>query len=104
MSTSRKTPPKLAGRAKVDAQGNRTWAWNSDEVQTATVRALGEGLSLEDTAKPASLNPYDLGPAPAPKQPPKVQEATPTPKRRTLDDMRRLSEQIKRTKHWKRDP
>lgn len=91
-----KPPRKLTGRATVDENGNRTWTWHSDDlVDTATVRALGEELSLDvPAADPAAANqnPYDRS----------MPAATDGQKRRTLDDMRRLSEHIKKVKHWKR--
>jgi hypothetical protein len=97
---AKKTESKLSGRAVVDEKGNQTWVWNSegDPVDTAVVRALGEGLSLEGSVPAAPLpgsNPYDrTDMAPADK---------PGTKRRTLDDMRKLSETIKRTKRTTRD-
>jgi hypothetical protein len=93
---SKKIPGKLSGRAVADEKGNQTWVWDSEaeNVDTAIVRALGEELSLEGPAPPAKShgsNPYDRADmTPGDK-------AAPT-KRRTLDDMRKLSESIKRTK------
>jgi hypothetical protein len=97
-----KTPPrKLTGRSVVDENGNRSWVWHTDsDVETASVRALGEDLSLDTSPHgdaPPSLNPYDRTPARvSPKE-------TTDSKRRTLDDMRRLSEEIKKAKYWKPD-
>lgn len=97
---SKKTSSKLSGRAVVDEKGNQKWIWDSegDKVDTAVVRALGEGLTLEGSAPASSIpgsNPYDRA------------DMTPTneaqTKRRTLDDMRKLSESIKRTKRTTRD-
>jgi hypothetical protein len=93
----------LTGGAIADANGNRTWVWNGDgDVDTARVRELGEGLSLNvpgETSAPTH-NPYDRDRATqAPEAPVPDQNA----KRRSLDDMRRLSEKIKKTKVWKRD-
>ncbi len=94
-----KPPRKLKGRPVADENGNKTWTWQSEEtVDTAKVRALGEELSLDSSPpnkQPASRNPYDRG-----LPDPPLQDA---PKRRTLDDMRRLSEHIKKSKHWKPD-
>jgi hypothetical protein len=92
---SKKMPNKLSGRAVADEKGNQKWVWDSDgnNVDTAVVRALGEELTLEAPAAPAKThgsNPYE--------------RANMTPgdkvgtKRRTLDDMRKLSESIKRNK------
>jgi hypothetical protein len=94
---SEKPPRKLNGRPVVDENGNRTWTWQND-VDTASVRALGEELSLDDSPldkRPPSQNPYDRAASPKPEKD--------QPKRRTLDDMRRLSDQIKRSKSWKRE-
>jgi len=92
---AKKPDRKLSGRAKKKEKGNPTWVWDSagDDVDTAVVRALGEELSLEGSSPASSThgsNPYDradMTPA-----------GTPGTKRRTLDDMRKLSEFIKRTK------
>jgi hypothetical protein len=97
---SKKTSSKLSGRAVADEKGNQKWVWNSEgeNVDTTIVRSLGEGLTLEGsaTANPThGSNPYD--------------NADMTPgdsggtKRRTLDDMRKLSESIKRTKRTTSD-
>lgn len=97
---SKKTSSKLSGRAVVDEKGNQRWVWDSaaENVDTAVVRALGEELTLEGQALSGSTsgsNPYDrtdmtLG-------------GEPGTKRRTLDDMRKLSESIKRTKRTTSD-
>ncbi len=97
---AKRTADKLSGRAVVDEKGNQRWVWDSEgeNVDTAVVRALGEGLSLEGagSARPGQhSNPYDradMTPADKPKT-----------KRRTLDDMRKLSESIKRAKQATRD-
>jgi len=100
---SKKDLSKLSGRAVPDAKGNQKWVWDSggETVRTEVVRALGEGLSLEEEAPPARAdathgsNPYqraDMTPA----------DKGPT-RRRTLDDMRKLSESIKRSKRTTRD-
>jgi|KBSSwiStaDraftv2_1062776.scaffolds.fasta_scaffold01386_2 hypothetical protein len=90
-------PPerKPAGRPVTDERGNQTWKADS-KIDTALVRALGEDLSLESSANPApSCDPYDRISAG-----PSAEDAA---KRRTLDDMRRLSKKIKNTKYWKPD-
>ncbi len=92
---SKKTPPKISGRAVPDEKGNQTWVWHADEgVDTAAVRSLGEGLSLDGSSGPnpaAGSNPYDHQTHPTPAD-------NSVGKRRTLDDMRKLSEAIKRAK------
>jgi hypothetical protein len=97
---SKKIPSKLAGRAVADEKGNQTWVWDSDgeNVDTAVVRALGGELTLEGPATPAKShgsNPYDRGGGMTPGD--NAGDKTPA-KRRTLDDMRKLSESIKRNK------
>jgi hypothetical protein len=92
---SKKIPSKLSGRAVADEKGNQKWVWESEgtSVDTAVVRALGEELSLEGPATPGKSlgsNPYDRADMPP-------ADKAPT-KRRTLDDMRKLSESIKRNK------
>lgn len=92
---SKKPPNKMSGRAVADEKGNRKWVWDSGQkdIDTTVVKALGEGLSLQDGPIPGSptqggANPYD-------RAQPAAGDAT---KRRTLDDMRKLSEAIKRSK------
>jgi hypothetical protein len=89
-------PQKPVGQVVIDEHGSRTWVWRGDEgVDTAQVRALGEGLSLDNTppgGAPLALDPYNQIPVPGK-----------APKRRTLDDMRQLNEQIKKAKCWKRE-
>lgn len=97
---SKKPEDKLSGRAVADEKGNQKWVWKSDKsIDTAVVRALGEGLTLEGpaSANPESgSNPYDRT---QPGRRPQVAPADKEPaKRRTLDDMRKLSEAIKRAK------
>ena len=94
---SKKTSSKLSGRAVVDEKGNQRWVWDSagENIDTAVVRALGEGLTLEGSAPASSThgsNPYDRA-----DMTPGDKDKAGT-KRRTLDDMRKLSESIKRTK------
>ena len=110
-----KTPPKPAapakpaepakpaadasptGRAVVDERGTAHWEWLSEtgtfksDIDTARLKALGADLSVDDLAKlnaGTGANPYDTGKPSAGAPPPEG-------KRRSLDDMRRLSEQIK---------
>jgi hypothetical protein len=86
---------KPVGGAISDENGGRSWVWqDGDQLDTTRVRALGEGLSLDAAhaqQKHVRSDPYNREPAPAAPK-----------KRRTLDDMRTLSEVIKNSKHWKR--
>src|SRR5579859_7510200 len=96
----KKMPPKPAGRPVEDQHGNRVWKWSQTggDIDTQTVRALGEDLTLDAADKGASASgsdPYNqAGTAPP---------DTKASRRRTLDDMRELSEHIKTSKHWTRD-
>src|ERR1700729_467627 len=86
MSKPRK---KLKGRPATDAKGNATWKFgDSDaEVETGLIKALGEGLSLESPPEKVVVDPYD-------QSTPRSKEATKGA--RSLDDMRRLNEEMKR--------
>jgi FHA domain len=86
MSKPRK---KLTGRPATDAKGNATWKFgDSDaEVETGLIKALGEGLSLESPPEKVVVDPYD-------QSTPRSKEATKGA--RSLDDMRRLNEEMKR--------
>jgi len=74
---------KLKGRPTFDARGNAVWKFGR-EADTESVQALAEGLSLE--RKKSSPDPYnqELG---------QNKEKT---RGRSLDDMRRLNEEMKR--------
>jgi hypothetical protein len=94
---TKKIASELKGRPVSDARGHQTWKWESkDEVDTGLVRALGEGLTIEEPNGPGSdkgSNPYEQIAAPLES----------SAKRRTLDDMRALSARIKRAKQWTRE-
>jgi predicted component of type VI protein secretion system len=83
-----KPPKQLKGRPATDARGNPTWKWvgENETVETAAVRALGEGLSLEPLPENVNLDPYSQSGS-------QRKEET---KGRSLDDMRRLDEEMKR--------
>jgi hypothetical protein len=108
--TPKPPPDKPSGRAIVDKDGKNSWAWQ-DDVDTARIKTLGDELSLSDGSDkkaPDSLNPYDRNPAPqrdtAGKHPTGAEsQETKDSAKRTLDDMRQLSEKIKRSKRWTRD-
>src|SRR5271170_3707119 len=100
-------PP--SGRIAFDERGNAIWQWGTD-VDTQQVKALkessGDSLSIEDEHNPSfpvNHDPYST--ASGPRQPfrasppPTVEKK---PQRRTLDDMRRLSEEIKRQRELKK--
>ena len=84
-----KPPKKLIGRATTDDRGNSTWRWETG-VDTARVRALAEGLSFDplpqEEDQERDLNPYNQS----------TSQGKEKTKGRSLDDMRRLNEQMKR--------
>ena len=100
-------PDAPSGRIAFDARGNAVWEWRTEtgefksDVDTQTVRALQEGtngkLGVVPTPTPNSQtvnhDPYSTAAAPKPQE-----------KRRTLDDMRKLSEEIKRARDLKKSP
>jgi hypothetical protein len=84
-----KPPQRPKGRPATDERGNSTWKWEGESethVETALVRALGEGLSLETPPQNVDLDPYSQSSSHG-------KEKT---KGRSLDDMRRLNEEMKR--------
>jgi hypothetical protein len=99
-------PP--SGRIAFDERGNAIWQWGSD-VDTQQVKALkdssADSLSIEDEhpGSPVNHDPYSTASRPPQpfraSAPPQVEKK---PQRRTLDDMRRLSEEIKRQRELKK--
>jgi FHA domain-containing protein len=85
-----KTPRKLMGRPAFDDRGNATWEWaredDTTKIATGRFRALAEGLALETPPPPETPDPYNQAPV----------EGEEKPRRRSLNDMRLLSENIKR--------
>jgi FHA domain len=78
---------KLTGRPTTDARGNSTWKWTGEgEVETASIKALADGLAFESPHQKVDLNPYNQSTS-------QCEEKT---KGRSLDDMRRLSDEMKR--------
>jgi hypothetical protein len=105
---SKKSDPEApSGRITFDARGNAVWQWRTQsgdfksDVDTQTVKALQEGtdvkLDVAPTPTPNSQtvnhDPYSTADGPRAAQ-----------KRRTLDDMRKLSEEIKRARNLKKSP
>ena len=89
----KETPPPPIETPKSD-QTEATWEWYTGaDIDTVRMRALAEKLSQEQPP-PAGADPYN-------RTPPAPEDLSQTARRRTLDDMRRLSENIKRKR---RDP
>jgi len=96
-----------SGRIAFDARGNAVWQWRTEtgdfksDVDTQTVKALQEDTNVKLGVTPAPTpnnqvvnhDPYSTADVPRPAQ-----------KRRTLDDMRKLSEEIKRARQLKKAP
>ncbi len=105
MSKSTKFDPRQPpGRIAFDEHGNARWEWRTEtgsfepNVDTQKMRALRSSPDAqpEATQAPApSGDPYRTADAP------RTPEKTP---RRTLDDMRKLSEEIKRARALKKSP
>jgi hypothetical protein len=118
--TGKQAEPKTqkpSGRIAFDDRGKAIWEWRTDngsfksDVDTQEVKALqdrsGDFLSIEDDHpnRPVNHDPYST--ASQPPQPFRRSSPTPPPEekkpqRRTLDDMRRLSEEIKRQRAQKK--
>jgi FHA domain len=80
---------KLKGRPTFDDRGNAIWKFSGEEkgeIETESVQALAEGLSLEGPSQKEDPDPYNQALA-------QDKEKT---KGRSLDDMRRLNEEMKR--------
>jgi|SRR6185437_4947757 len=107
MSKEKKPNTEPSGRIAFDERGNATWEWRTDtgtfsrEIDTQRLKALQESTSASlepDVSTPAQsgADPYSSADRPTPLQ-------QPAP-RRTLNDMRELSEQIKRARAAKKPP
>ncbi len=97
-------PEHPSGRIAFDDRGRAVWEWRTEtgnfksDIDTQKVRALQDSSDVKLAATPVqtpvrSHDPYRTAEAPA-------SAATPdqAPRRRTLDDMRKLSEEIKRAR------
>lgn len=93
---STRKPRKPSGRIAFDERGNATWEGQGEtgqfdrNIDTQRLKTLGSDLScdgdeLHDPAPPH--DPYNSSALPA--------DAQPRPRKRSLDDLRRLSEEIK---------
>ena len=84
---------KSSGRVAFDRKGNGTREWMDEtvtfrpDIDTQRLKVLGADLSCEREAGPIdAYDPYNRSPLP--------QSSESRPKRRSLDDLRRLSEEI----------
>ena len=95
-----KGPEAKSGRVTFDERGRSTWEWRLDtgtfspDIDTQRLKQLQDEAAValnDEPAPPQGINPYSVTPSVAP------QKAS----RRTLDDMRKLSEEIKRSRQGK---
>ncbi len=96
-------PQHPSGRIAFDDRGKAVWEWRTEtgnfksDIDTQTVRALQDSTDVKlgeaPPAQPSSNDPYSTADGPRP---------TGTRPRRTLDDMRKLSEEIKRSRALKK--
>jgi hypothetical protein len=99
MSKSPETEP--TGRIVFDERGNATWEWRTDtgtfsrEIDTQRLKALQESTATrlgQDSCVPdPGMDPYSSAARP-------LSAATGKAPRRTLNDMRKLSREIKRAR------
>ena len=89
-----KQPDRKSGRVAFDERGMPTWEWRIDtgtfsrEIDTQRLRQLQEEVAVtfeNEPVPPLGVDPYSVSTPVAPQKTP----------RRTLDDMRKLSEEIK---------
>jgi hypothetical protein len=97
--------PTPSGRIAFDERGKASWEWRTDtgtfkaDVDTRQVRALQDAANVDISdapTPPTSDDPYSTGDKRS-----LIAKRAP---RRTLDDMRKLSEEIKRARHHKKSP
>jgi hypothetical protein len=95
-----KEPDPKSGRVVFDERGRSTWEWRVDtgtfsrDIDTQRLKQLQEEAAVtlkEDPVAPPGVDPYSVTTPVAPQKTP----------RRTLDDMRELSEKIKRSRQGK---
>ena len=94
-----KKPDPKSGRVAFDERGRPTWEWRVDtdkfsrDIDTQRLKQLQEEAAVtlkDEPVLPAGIDPYSATTPVAPQKP-----------RRTLDDMRILSEEIKRRRQGK---
>jgi hypothetical protein len=111
MSKSTKFDPQNpSGRIAFDERGNARWEWRTDtgsfkaDIDTCKVRALQESTDTKLGGTPGSAPAQPAKPGGDPYRTADAPRAAEKKPRRTLDDMRRLSEEIKRARAQKKSP
>lgn len=104
MSTHKRNKSRLpSGRVAFDDRGNATWEWHGEAarvggaIDTEQLREIAGDLSCEapdhGPGGATAHDPYNRVTAP--------ESNRPRPKKRSIDDLRRLSEEIKAAPYWK---
>jgi hypothetical protein len=90
-----KNPDSKSGRVSFDERGKSKWEWRVDngtfssDIDTKQMRQIQDDVKVTLKDEPAAATGFDPYSTAAPAEPKKAP-------RRTLDDMRKLSEEIKR--------
>ena len=100
MKRKRPGHAKKSGRATTDARGNTVWEWETDtgsftgNIDSQKLKRLQDaGLSVGDAiGKRLGIDPYNNDTAVKPTQPKESVKKSP---RKSIDDLRKLSEEIK---------
>jgi hypothetical protein len=103
-----------SGRVAYDERGQPVWEWRVDtgvftrDVDTRQMRQIHEEAAVKLQPAPpeesrgfVGFDPYSTAVAKEPPAPPEPAKPKPPKTRRTLDDMRALSEEIKKNRQKK---
>lgn len=95
---------KKSGRVIFDDRGNSHWEWLTDsgrfesDIDSKKLKTLTDttlSITGQHPMPAQGFDPYNSSNPAAPEKSP--------PKRKSIDDLRKLSEHIKNSKHWKND-
>jgi hypothetical protein len=107
MSKEKKPDGKPSGRIAFDDRGNATWEWQTDtgtftrEIDTKRMKALQESAAAGLAPEPSAVTDAGSDPYSSADRSSTTEGRT---TRRTLNDMRQLSEQIIRDRAAKKLP
>jgi hypothetical protein len=109
MTKPSKNDPQSApsGRIAFDDRGKAVWEWRTDtgtfkaDIDTKQVRALQDAANVDISETPTPTPPVSDDPYSTGDKSSLIAKRAP---RRTLDDMRKLSEEIKRARNHKKSP